>query len=66
VSDRELLARVIDASGLSRRRYAERVLARDERTLRRWLSGDTPIPLVVVEYLQRHERAVLAAGARPR
>jgi hypothetical protein len=28
------------------------VLVRDERTIRRWLAGDSPIPRVVREMLQ--------------
>lgn len=38
------LARVIDQSGLSARRFAREVLLRDERTIRRWLADDVPIP----------------------
>lgn len=49
----EALKRAIAASGLSNRKYAETVLTRDERTVRRWLSGDSPIPKAVVEFLTR-------------
>jgi hypothetical protein len=52
MNDPELLAAAIKASGLSARQYAERVLVRDERTIRRWLAGDSPIPKVVREMLQ--------------
>ncbi len=53
MTDRDLLARVIAASGLSARQYAVTVLLRDERTVRRWLAGDSPIPAPVVEYLKK-------------
>lgn len=46
-----LLRDAIEASGLSARQYAMQVLLRDERTVRRWLAGDSPIPQVVVERL---------------
>jgi hypothetical protein len=45
--DIELLKRAIAESGLSARRFAVEVLTRDERTIRRWLDGDRPIPRVV-------------------
>jgi hypothetical protein len=45
--DIELLKRAIAKSGLSARRFAVEVLTRDERTIRRWLDGDRPIPRVV-------------------
>lgn len=48
----ELLRRAIDRSGLSARAFARDVLWRDERTVRRWLSGDSPIPSVVTERLR--------------
>ena len=49
----ELLRVAIAASGLSARRYAEEVLARDERTVRRWISGQSPVPQVVERFLVR-------------
>lgn len=52
MTDAELLGRAIDASGMSARRFAVDVLIRDERTVRRWLAGDSPIPAVVVEWLR--------------
>lgn len=48
-----LLEAAIAASGLSARQYAMQVLARDERTIRRWLAGDRPIPKAVLDYLAR-------------
>lgn len=47
-----LLRRAIERSGLSARRWAEEVAWRDERTVRRWLSGDSPIPELVVRRLR--------------
>lgn len=47
------LRAAIDASGLSDRRFATEVLARDERTIRRWLAGDRPIPDAVIRFLTR-------------
>jgi hypothetical protein len=41
--DADLLRAAIEASGLSARRFAVGLLARDERTIRRWLAGD-PMP----------------------
>ena len=53
MTDAELIRAAIDASGLSARRFAVEVLIRDERTIRRWLAGDSPLPKAV--------RAVLMA-----
>jgi hypothetical protein len=47
-----LRARRIEESGLSARRFAREVLRREERTVRRWLAGDSPIPRIVVEFLR--------------
>lgn len=46
LSDRELITAAIEASGLSARRFAERMMTRDERTIRRWISGDQELPEV--------------------
>jgi hypothetical protein len=46
-----LLNRRIDESGLSARRFAREVLRRDERTIRRWIAGDSPIPGEVRDFL---------------
>lgn len=51
MTDPELIRAAIDASGLSARKYAEMVLLRDERTVRRWVAGKSPIPKVVREML---------------
>ena len=45
------LRAAIDRSGLSASAYARSVLIRDPRTVRRWLSGTSPIPDAVREYL---------------
>jgi hypothetical protein len=42
-SDVALILDAVEASGLSARRFAERVTWRDERTIRRWSAGE-PIP----------------------
>lgn len=52
MTDIELLRTAIDVSGMSARQFAVSVLLRDERTVRRWLAGDRPIPQVVLEHLQ--------------
>ena len=51
MTDPELIRAAIEASGLSARKYAEMVLVRDERTVRRWASGKSPIPKIVREML---------------
>lgn len=53
VSDTELIAAAIEASGMSARRFAERVLSRDERTIRRWQAGDIAIPEIARWWLER-------------
>lgn len=47
----DLLRAAITASGLSTSIYARKVLIRDPRTVRRWLSGESPIPQSVIDYL---------------
>ena len=53
----DLLRVRIAQSELSARRFAVDVLHRDERTMRRWLSGESPIPAVVLDWLEYPERA---------
>lgn len=48
----QLLIEAIERAGLSARAFARDVVWRDERTVRRWLSGDSPIPKVVAERLR--------------
>lgn len=45
---RTQLEAAIARSGLSARAFARHVLTRDERTVRRWLSGESPIPREVL------------------
>ena len=52
MDDRDLLARMIERSGLSARAFAREILWRDERTVRRWLAGDSPVPAVVADRLR--------------
>lgn len=48
-----MLREAIRRSGLSARQYAKQILVRDERTIRRWLSGESPIPDAVVRFLEQ-------------
>jgi hypothetical protein len=52
VTDAELIQAAIAASELSARRFAVALLARDERTVRRWLAGDA-LPATVRLWLTR-------------
>lgn len=52
MTDRELLTEALALTGLSARKVATLFLARDERTMRRWEAGDTPVPAVVVARLR--------------
>jgi hypothetical protein len=51
MTDAELIQAAIKASGLSARKYSEMVLLRDERTVRRWVAGKSPMPRIVRETL---------------
>lgn len=57
-----LLRCAITRSGLSARKYAVEVLTRNERTIRRWLAGDSDIPRAVVLRLQREDAATHEAS----
>lgn len=48
------LRAAIDRSGLSASEYARTILTRDPRTVRRWLSGESPIPQAVCDYLDHY------------
>ena len=48
------LRSAIERSGLSARAYAEQVMVRDERTIRRWVNGQSPIPEAVKRWLTEH------------
>ena len=54
--DSDLLARAIQASGLSSGDYARLVLIRDPRLVRRWLAGTLEMPTIVREHLERLEK----------
>jgi len=50
---RALLSAMVTASGLSVAEFARMVMGRDERTVRRWLSGEIEIPDGAVRWLER-------------
>lgn len=57
-ADAKLLQSCVDLSGFSRRQFGFQLLARDERTLGRWLDLERPMPRLVREWLTRYlERA---------
>lgn len=51
MTDQQLLRAAIDAAGGSARAFAKRPLLRNERTIRRWLKGEQPLPKEVRDYL---------------
>lgn len=53
--NRELLSALVTASGLSIAEFARTVVGRDERTVRRWLTGATEIPEQAADWLARAE-----------
>lgn len=53
LADRELLARAIEASGLSARQFARRVAWANERSVRGWLAGRSSLPDAVREGCHR-------------
>ncbi len=67
---RRLLTRCIKESGMSQRDFAISVLVRDARTLRRWLTGERPVPKLVayclagLESLEGGIRGALRRGQR--
>lgn len=52
IADLKTLRRAIYRSGLSARMFATRVIDRDERTVRRWLAGDVPVPPRMADHLR--------------
>ena len=58
-ADLKSLRRAIHRSGLSARMFAKTVIHRDERTVRRWLSGDVAVPTQMAQKLRE-----LAASER--
>ena len=55
VTDSELLRAAISKSGLSATRFASQVMAREGRTIRRWLAGQ-PIPGAAKAFLEAYLR----------
>lgn len=64
MTDPDLIRAAITAGGLSSRQFAVAVLGRDERTIRRWVSGEIEIPAVAREWLERW--VTLSAAQRRR
>lgn len=58
---KEHLEVLIQASGLTRERFAVEQVARNESTLRRWTAGKVPIPRTVIQWMFKQSLA-LAAG----
>lgn len=61
-----MLRTLIARSGLSARKFATRVLYRNERTVRRWLAGD-PMPAEVAAFIHTQslgDAPALAAARR--
>jgi hypothetical protein len=52
-ANRDLLSALITASGLSIAEFARTVLGRDERTVRRWLTGEIDVPESAAVWLQK-------------
>lgn len=44
MTDPELIREAVKLSGLSSRAFAEEIVWRDERTVRRWNAGASPMP----------------------
>jgi hypothetical protein len=61
---RRHLETLITASGLSRRRFAEQRLARNESTLRRWTAGKVPIPRSVMLWMVSQSRHIGSSRIR--
>jgi hypothetical protein len=51
-----LLKKRLEESGMHINDFAK-LLIRNERTVRRWLDGDSPIPQVVVDFLKTYKAA---------
>lgn len=63
MTDAELIQAAVAASGLSARAYATRVLRVNERTVRRWLAGESTIrdrslKARIVAYVRKHGTAL--------
>lgn len=53
LTDRELIDAAVSASGQSPKVFAIYVISRDEKTVRRWRKGTSPIPPVARKWLAR-------------
>ncbi len=51
-AEAQLLEKRIEESGLSVGAFAESVLRRESRTVRRWIARENPIPTMVVDFLE--------------
>jgi hypothetical protein len=66
MTDARMLRKAIDKSGLSARQFAEIVMGRNERTIRRWLAGDSAIPVPAVDWLRRYLKGeITVEGTNP-
>jgi hypothetical protein len=52
-ADVELLKNAIASTGMSVRRFAHEELVRDDRTVRKWLEGETTLPAQVRDRCRR-------------
>lgn len=52
VEPRELLEAALAKSGMSLTAFAEDIMVRDARTVRRWRAGDIEIPAVALRKLE--------------
>ncbi len=59
-----LLRKRITESGLSIEKFAHQVLFREDRTVERWLAGDSPIPFRVWTWLQKPWKSPYPTRAR--
>ena len=63
-NDQQLITSALHKSGLTRKEFAERIIGRDERTVRRWLNGQQPIQPAMTAWL--HRWLQLSDGTRER
>jgi hypothetical protein len=54
LTDRDLLEAAIAKSGLTPTHFAHRIVARDDRMLRRWLNDEREIPVEVPRWLRSY------------
>lgn len=54
MTDIELLAAAVQVSGLSKMRFASEVMGREYRTVRRWASGQSPMPKAARLFLEQY------------